>query len=648
MVDIIKEGLNAASQGVGAAFGAVTGAAQGAYDAAAGWASGAGNQVQQIFTPPPPSQYIGDSSSGGYIPQSDMTAPGNSQAPQYNNAPAPNFVDQAAGAAVGFVGAATGAAAGALGFGGAPKNQEFGYGEGQRSPEMGSMREAKSGDFQARYTEDRPETRADGTTRAGYTPTENLGLDKKTWSYIADGMSPGEALAQRYYEETNPKLKRELDWQLSQYNQNEIERSSAEHHYKKDSDNPADWTPNTHEDSGDKALALQLGNEQEDKIQLIGSNPGIADFYSKMPQKDGKAIGLGTNGWWEANTGFEGDPLDYRAAMADIERTMPKGESFTKQVNDSDFIKSPPLPNSPYSEEYGDPLSSMTPAYIAERDQKKTTTKKAQSDDWLFNAGDILVGLGKNYVATSNPTLGIGIYAGDQLSKSTKKSTPADYDVITDIMGGTTPSTEAAVKSKDYWNTGSTAQGINGAFTPVKSKTPTNEPIKPQQPAKSDYSIVMDTMGVTSPLPKSKPTPNPYAEYIPGLWDTSSDIKTSATDGKYQLNLDATKAAMVGAYGAKKSKRPVAPPHKSREDKLMNDVLYGKISVPKHAVKKSTVTKRRNTAGDKLMNDILYGGTKRKPTVKSKLMSEILHGTPKKKTGKKKPVKKLDYKNCGI
>jgi hypothetical protein len=29
-------------------------------------------------------------------------------------------------------------------------------------------------------------------------------------------------------------------------------------------------------------------------------------------------------------------------------------------------------------------------------------------------------------------------------------------------------------------------------------------------------------------------------------------------------------------------------------------------------------------------------------------MSEILHGTPKKKTGKKKPVKKLDYKNCGI
>jgi len=149
------------------------------------------------------------------------------------------------------------------------------------------------GAIDATYTETQ-------VNRPGSKSVNDLGFDRKTWSLIAEGYSPLQAVTMRIGEETNPKLKRELDWQQGQLLQNDIEASSAEHHGKAASTNPADWTPNTKENVGDMALAIKQGSRVNRKSQLSDSNPAVSGILADLPG----GYGQEDFSWEQAKDGF--------------------------------------------------------------------------------------------------------------------------------------------------------------------------------------------------------------------------------------------------------------------------------------------------------------------------------------------------------
>jgi hypothetical protein len=158
---------------------------------------------------------------------------------------------------------------------------------------------APAGEFSVTYKEE-------NINRPGYTKVSDLGLDRKTWVLVAKGSSPLKAVTKRLESETNPKIRRELDWQQGKLLQNEIEASSAEHYFKKESINPADWTFNTRENIGDMALAIKEGTRQESKLQLARSNPAIMGVMQALPEKDYVPGGMGWGDitWENAKSGY--------------------------------------------------------------------------------------------------------------------------------------------------------------------------------------------------------------------------------------------------------------------------------------------------------------------------------------------------------
>jgi hypothetical protein len=181
---------------------------------------------------------------------------------------------------------------------------------------------APSGEFTATYSEE-------NIDRPGYTKIADLGLDRKTWAMVAKGSTPLKAVTKRLETETNPRIRRELDWQQGKLLQNDIEASSAEHHYKMDSINPADWTFNTRENVGDMALAIKEGTRQENKLQIARSNPAVMGVMQTLPEKDYVPGGMGWGDitWENAKSGYSKKSPSLLPAV-DILETARKNKDY--------------------------------------------------------------------------------------------------------------------------------------------------------------------------------------------------------------------------------------------------------------------------------------------------------------------------------
>ena len=136
--------------------------------------------------------------------------------------------------------------------------------------------------FKATYTETK-------SNRPGYIAVGDLGLDRKTWSLIADGDTPLIAVTKRLDEETNPRTKRYLQWAQGALLGNKVSNASEYHAWAMSTGKPTAINP--YMNQGDMALAILQGNEQEGKLQIAGSNPGVNEIFAELP---GEGIGLGT------------------------------------------------------------------------------------------------------------------------------------------------------------------------------------------------------------------------------------------------------------------------------------------------------------------------------------------------------------------
>jgi hypothetical protein len=151
------------------------------------------------------------------------------------------------------------------------------------------------------------------SNRPGFKKTEDLGLDRKTWSLISEGYTPLQAVTMRLQEETKPSVRRELDWQQNQLAENKIEVSSDYHNWATDTGKPQSINPFANE--GDMALALKQGTRQEGKLQISGSNPGVSGLFADLP--GGK--GLEDVSWDQAKTGFTQKSPDFMKAVDRVE-----------------------------------------------------------------------------------------------------------------------------------------------------------------------------------------------------------------------------------------------------------------------------------------------------------------------------------------
>lgn len=181
---------------------------------------------------------------------------------------------------------------------------------------------APAGEFSVNYKEE-------NIDRPGYTKASDLGLDRKTWALVAKGSTPLKAVTKRLETETNPRIRRELDWQQGKLLQNEIEASSAEHHYKMDSTNPADWTFNTRANIGDMALGIKEGTRQENKVQITRSNPAVMGVMQALPEKDyiPGGMGWGDITWENAKSGYQTKSPSLSPAV-DILETARKSNDY--------------------------------------------------------------------------------------------------------------------------------------------------------------------------------------------------------------------------------------------------------------------------------------------------------------------------------
>jgi hypothetical protein len=152
------------------------------------------------------------------------------------------------------------------------------------------------------------------SNRPGFRKTEDLGLDRKTWSLISEGYTPLEAVTMRLQEETKPSIIRELVWQQRQLDANKIEVSSDYHNWAKETGKSVAINP--FENEGDRALALMQGTQQESKLQISKSNPSVSDLFADLPD-NGK--GLDTAGWEGAKTGFTSKYPDFTKSVNWVE-----------------------------------------------------------------------------------------------------------------------------------------------------------------------------------------------------------------------------------------------------------------------------------------------------------------------------------------
>lgn len=159
------------------------------------------------------------------------------------------------------------------------------------------------------------------SSRPGYRKVADLGLDRKTYSLMSEGYTPLQAVTQRLEEETNPRIRRELDWQQGQLLQNKIELSSEYHHWGMDTGRPVSVNP--FENQGDMALAIKEGTRQEGKLQIARSNPGVLGIMQVLPEKDYVPGGMG----WGDITWENAKPGGYQTKSPSLQKAINEMES---------------------------------------------------------------------------------------------------------------------------------------------------------------------------------------------------------------------------------------------------------------------------------------------------------------------------------
>jgi hypothetical protein len=138
---------------------------------------------------------------------------------------------------------------------------------------------------------------------------------------MSEGYTPIQAVTQRLEEETNPRIRRELDWQQGQLLQNKIELSSEYHHWGMDTGRPVSVNP--FENQGDMALAIKEGTRQEGKLQVSRSNPGVLGIMQVLPEKDYVPGGMG----WGDITWENAKPGGYQTKSPSLQKAINEMES---------------------------------------------------------------------------------------------------------------------------------------------------------------------------------------------------------------------------------------------------------------------------------------------------------------------------------